>query len=251
VLPRPISGCGGTPCAAGFSNLRREFSQPLFTLWHRPLVLVVHCANSANLLLERAMARQKEIAGSALALGAGPVPADPPAPHARAVLLSTLGVDTGLLSLSGPQGLLRLVVFHFGGARLRPIRSCWPYVRKSRPSTGLLVGLAPALLATPTSELSPTLEGSARKRGGERLSGDVAVAAGQLRSRPFAVSLLLVNRAGLFVRICCKTFSTRPRICPRQSSCWLNVDPVAAGLRGAVSRPFHASWPSGCRPSPA
>jgi predicted permease len=226
-----------TPGGAGFSYLRQELAQPLFILMAMvALVLAVACANVANLLLERSMARQKEIAVR-LALGAG---------RARlvrqllteSVLLSILGGLLGLLlAFWASRALLRLV----GGTTavaaidLRPDLSMIAFTASIAILTGILFGLAPALRSTRV-ELAPTLKENARTVAGTG-SGARWPLGKLLVVAQFALSLLLVMGAGLFVG----TLRNLERLdlgYPREGLLLMNVDPVAAGYQGARLESF-------------
>jgi predicted permease len=223
-----------TPGAAGFSRLRQEFSQPLFTLMAIvALVLLVACANVANLLLERAMARQKEIA-LRLALGAG---------RARLIrqllteslLLAVLGGLLGLLFAFWAGKALLNLVGATGAVDLLPDLPVLAFTAGVALVTALLFGLAPVLRATRV-ELAPTLKESTRSVAGDR-SGARWPLRKFLVVAQFAMSLLLVLGAGLFVR----TLQNLQQVdlgYPREGLLLMNVDPVAAGYKGARLETF-------------
>jgi predicted permease len=186
------------PAGNGLSDLRRQFSRPLAVLMIIVgLVLLIACANLANLLLARAAARQREIAVR-LALGAG---------RARLIrqlltenlLLALIGAAAGLLLAdAGTQYLLKLLASGRTPVLLdvQPDARLFVFTGLLSVLTALLFGLAPALRASRT-DLIPALKegGRGAEAGGsrQRLSRGLIVA-------QIALSLVLLVGAGLFLR---------------------------------------------------
>ena len=185
------------PAAKGRSFLRDRFSNPLLVLMAIVgLVLLIACANVANLLIARATARQKEIAVR-LALGAN-----------RAQIVSQLLVESLMLSLAGGlTGLLlavwideTLVNFLPKGTSILTISASpdWRillFTLGISLATGIIFGLVPALQAT-RPDLAPTLKdevGAITSTASTGLRKSLVVA-------QVTLSLLLLVGAGLFIR---------------------------------------------------
>jgi predicted permease len=242
IMPDPRAmRVQATPGAAGFSSLRRQFAQPLLILMIIVgLVLVVACANVANLLLERAMGRQKEIAVR-LSVGAG-------RPRlirqllTESLLLSGLGGVLGIVfALWAGPALLRLA----GGSSsvaldLRPDLPILAFTAALALLTGILFGLAPARRATRV-DLASTLKENARSVVGSGKGAGRWPVAKMLVVGQFALSLLLLTCAGLFVR----TLQNLERLdlgVDRDHILMLRVDPVAAGYTGDRLMAFPARF---------
>jgi len=181
----------------GLDSLRSDFSQPLLILmWVVGLVLLIACANVANLQLARSTARRKETAVR-MALGAGRLRLIRQL-LTESILLATLGGALGLaLAFRGGELLLLLVSSSERPVALdvRPDAHILVFCTALSLVTGILFGLAPAVRAT-RLDVSPVLKagtggGSDRPRW---LLGKALVAA------QVGMSLLLLIGASMFVR---------------------------------------------------
>jgi macrolide transport system ATP-binding/permease protein len=182
---------------SGVDSLRRQYSKPLYILMSMVgLILLIACANIANLLLARAEARRREMAVR-LSLGAG-----------RLRIIRQLLTESVFLSLTG--GVLGIGVAALGIRSLTWLLANgkenftlhatldWPvlgFTLAVAIVAGLAFGLAPALQATRV-DISPALK---ETRAGTR-RGSLFGLSHVLVVSQIAVSLLLVAAAGLFVR---------------------------------------------------
>jgi predicted permease len=193
TMPRLLLSDG----SRGLGFAAQMFKKPVYVLMAvTGLVLLLACANIANLLLARGAHRQREMSVR-LALGAG-----------RGRVLRQLLTESLLLAAIGGAGGLLL---GYLGRNAIPtlLANAWDQSQTNVPMdwgvfgfaagitllTGLVFGLAPAWLAA-RAEVSSSLKESAqtatRRRKG--LSGKAIV------TFQIAISTLLVVGAGLFLR---------------------------------------------------
>lgn len=181
------------PGSQGLSKLQQQFSKPLLALMVLvALVLLIACANVANLLLARAITRQKEIA-LRLAIGAS-----------RSRIIRQLLTESTVVAFAG--GILGMFVA-FGSTRL--LVQILPATRSLAPQmdwrvlafcfatsiiTGILFGLAPAWQTTGHALASAIKNDAAQSNRSRRLGLRAALLIGQV-----ALAVILLVGASLFV----------------------------------------------------
>ena len=186
------------PAATGASPLRKQYADPLWVLLSiSGLVLLIACANLANLMLAKAGARQREMA-LRLTLGAS-----------RLRLIRQLLAESLLLAMSGAaigialaQGLGRFLIAYIGNAQDPVFLPIFPDLRVLSFTFGvalltcILFGVAPAVQA---SNADP---GTVMKAAGRGLTAGrerFLLRRGLIVSQ-VALSLVLLVAALLFVR---------------------------------------------------
>jgi predicted permease len=221
------------PGGRGSSTLRNGFGQPLrFLMALVGLVLLIACANVANLLLARGAARQKEFA-MRLAVGAG---------RERLIrqllteslLLAILGAAAGIaLSYWTDQLLLRMVSGDASSSAVRldlhPDFRVLAFTLGVTVLTAILFGLIPSLLLT-RLELAPILKSTTQ--GSKSDSRPRRFTAGKiLVIAQVTVSLILLVAAGMFVRSLAKLSEVNLGF-NRENLLLFRVDAAAAALKG-------------------
>ena len=216
-----------TPGARGVSRIRFEFSLPLEVLMAVvALVLLIACANIANLLLARATAREREIAVR-MALGAG-----------RMRLVRQMLTENSLLALiGGVFGIWfaswaseALLVMVSGGPELLPLNVApdariLAFTLLISVATVLLFGIAPALRTTRVELTSALKEGKGLAGSGGRRTLANALIVTQV-----ALSLVLLIGAGLFLRSIVN-LENAPTGFNKENVLLFGIDPNAVGYK--------------------
>jgi len=189
---------GALPAATGVSSLREDYEDPLWLLLALSgLVLLIACANLANLMLARASVRQREMA-LRLTLGAS-----------RARLIRQLLAESLLLAVIGTavgavlaQILSRVLVAFLSTQQTRIFVELTPDWRVLGFAAGLailtciLFGLTPAIQASRTEPgIALKAAGRGATAGRERFMVRRALVVSQV-----ALSLVLVTGAFLFAQ---------------------------------------------------
>lgn len=204
---------------------REEMETPVsLSLAITGLILLIACANVANLLLARSGARRKEIA-MRLSLGAG-----------RPRVIRQLLTESTMLALMG--GLLGLLAAYWGRAALIaqlqlelqvPFNArIFAFTAGLSLLTGLLFGLAPALRVSGLSLLPSLKAGALSEAAGTRSRRGLSRT---LVAVQVALSLVLLIFAGLFIRTLRNLEMVEPGFNPSNVLVF-SMDPTLNGYKG-------------------
>jgi putative ABC transport system permease protein len=192
---------GVEPAAGGTSAMRGRYRQPILAIMAVVgLVLIIACANVANLFLARGVARRHEFSVR-LALGASRWRLARQ-PLVESLLLSTAGSIAGLAIARAASDFLIEQLSTRGNTVFLDTHLDWralTFTAAVGIVVALLFGVVPALRASRTPPIDAIREHGPGSVGGRRLDMSGALITGQV-----ALSLVLVVTAGLFVR----TFTT-------------------------------------------
>jgi predicted permease len=193
-VPRQIINV--VPAGAGVGIMKEQYGRSLqILLAVCGLVLLIACANVANLLLARAVARRGQTAVR-LALGASRRTIVTQA-LVESLLLAVAGGIAGLLVAIGTARLL--VALAFAGATFLPIDThpsplVLAFAFTLALATGLLFGAAPAWFATRTDPIDAL-------RGGGRTAGDrSSIARRSLLVLQATISVVLIAGSTMLAR---------------------------------------------------
>jgi macrolide transport system ATP-binding/permease protein len=232
-----------TPGGAGIQQLQEQYSSHLHLLmWIASLVLLIACANIANLVLVRGMSRRSELCvRTALGARRGRIIRQL---LTECVVLACLGGLAGLIvAYAGAEMLLRMA---FPGATNIPIHASpslpiLGFACALSLLTGILFGVGPAWIAAQTQPVEALRSGARATAAGASCVQRALVVV------QAAVSLVLLVGAGLFSQSLNKLQSTDLKLDARNRYI-VHINPQAAGysqtqldaLYRTIEQSFHA-----------
>jgi predicted permease len=223
---------GLTPMTTGLSSLRRTFSEPLKILMGvTALVLLIACANIANLLLARSTARARELAVRQ-ALGARRIRIVRQL-LTESLLLALVGGALGVgLAALADRLLLRMIS---GGAEMVPLdvsinMRLLLFTFAVTVATAVVFGIVPALRGTRVELTDALKDGRSPSSGTSRSPLGKALIVAQV-----AVSLVLMVGAILFVRSLVNLNNVDTGF-NREGVLRLEIDSNVTGLKSADPR---------------
>ncbi|MGA8596661.1 MAG: ABC transporter permease [Bryobacteraceae bacterium] len=227
-----------TPGASGITHMQRAYSQTLRLLLGISIaVLLITCANIANLLLARGTARTAEISVR-LALGAGRMRL------ARQSLTEslTLALSGGALGLlAASAGTKLLIALFFRGADYVPIHTS-PDLRilvftfALSCAAAIIFGLLPAIRMS--SQTAPVIKGVSPGILGSRLSRRPFGLGTALIVGEVALSLVVLAGAGIFARSLANLAGQQFGF-NRERVLVVNIDAAHAGYNSSQLAPLY------------
>ena len=226
-----------SPAGGGIQSLQDRYKSNLHTLmWASGLVLLIACANIANLLLVRGMGRKAEMS-LRTALGAE-----------RSRIIRQLLTESILLScLSGVAGLIiayvgthALLTMVFPGEQHVPIHALpSPMVLAFACTlclvTGILFGVAPAWIAAQTQPAD------ALRTGARTTASRASIMQRSLVVLQAALSLVLLVGAGLFAQSLNKLQNTDLKL-DAKNRYIVHINPQAAGYLPSQLEPLYRAF---------
>ena len=226
-----------SPAGGGIQNLQEQYQSNLHMLmWVSGLVLLIACANIANLLLVRGMGRKAEMS-LRTALGA-----------ARSRIIRQLLTESIVLSvLSGIAGLVvayagthALIAMAFPGDQNVPIHaspslSVLLFASALCLVTGILFGVAPAWMAAQTQPAD------ALRTGSRSTTSKASLLQRGLVVLQAALSLVLLVGAGLFAQSLSKLQNSDLKL-DSKNRYIVHINPQAAGYAPSQLAPLYRAF---------
>ena len=184
-----------TPGGAGLQRMRDEYQDGLHLLmWISTFVLLIACANLANLMLVRSTTRKQQTSVRA-ALGASRTKLVGQA-LTESVVLAIMGGTAGVaIAFAGTRMILRMAFGHdYVPIQVSPSLPVLAFAFLASFLTGILFGIAPAWM-TANADPAEALRGAGRSTGRKGTLGQKSLVVAQA-----ALSLVLLCAAGLLTR---------------------------------------------------